>query len=52
MKKKLLNLGFNFNFYTNTYTTKDNRVYYYVYDYAFQETGEDWYLIVKKKEWD
>lgn len=51
-KEKLLNLGFNFNFYTNTYTTKDNRVYYYVYDYAFQETGEDWYLIVKKKEWD
>lgn len=51
-KDKMLEAGFNFKYYTNTYTTKDNRVYYYVYDYAYQETGEGWYLIVKKKDWD
>jgi hypothetical protein len=51
-KEKMLAAGFNFSYYTNTYITKDNRVYYYVYDYAYQETGEDWYLIVKKKDWD
>lgn len=51
-KDKMMGEGFNFNYYTNTYTTKDNRVYYYVYDYAYQETGSDWYLIVKKKDWD
>lgn len=51
-KDKMLEAGFNFKYYTNTYTTKDNRIYYYVYDYAYQETGEGWYLIVKKKDWD
>ena len=51
-KEKMMAEGFNFSYYTNTYTTKDNRIYYYVYDYAYQETGEDWYLIVKKKDWD
>lgn len=50
-KDELLLKGLNFNYYTNTYTTKDNRTYYYCYDYAYLELEGDWYAIVKRKEW-
>lgn len=50
-RDKLFEKGFNFNYFTNTYTTKDNRTYYYCYDYGYVQTGEGWYTLVKKKEW-
>lgn len=50
-KDKLVSLGFNFNYFTNTYTTKDGRTYYYCYDYGYLPTNEDWYTLVKKKDW-
>lgn len=50
-KDKLMALGFNFNYFTNTYTTKDGRTYYYCYDFGYISTKDDWYTIVKKKEW-
>lgn len=51
-KEKLLSLGLNFDFYTNTYQTKDGRTYYYCYDVGYINTNDDWYSILKKKEWD
>ena len=51
-REKLLELGFNFNYFTSIYTTKDNRVYYYCYDYGYLPLSEGWNAIVKKKEWN
>ena len=50
-RERLLEKGFNFTYYTNTYTTKDNRVYYYCYDFGYLEFEEGWYAIVKKLDW-
>ena len=50
-KDKLLQQGFNFNYFTNTYSTKDNRVYYYCYDFGYSFSNDDWISIVKKKEY-
>ena len=50
-KEKLLKAGFDFGYFTNTYTTKDNRTYYYCYDYGYIEIEDQLYALVKKKEW-
>lgn len=50
-RDKMIAKGFNFNYFTNTYTTKDNRIYYYCYDYGYLALKDDWYALVKKKEW-
>lgn len=50
-KEKLMSFGFNFNYFTNTYVTKDGRTYYYCYDFGYIAGKDDWYTIVKKKEW-
>jgi len=50
-RDKLLEKGFSFNYYTNTYVTKDGRTYYYCYDYGYIQSNEGWYTLVKKKEW-
>ncbi|WP_297086195.1 hypothetical protein [uncultured Draconibacterium sp.] len=42
--------GFNFNFYTNTYITKNNRIYYFVYDQGYAELENNKYLLVKNAE--
>jgi len=41
-KQQLINKGFSFKYFTNTYTTKTGRVYYVVYDQAYfvSENGE------------
>lgn len=49
-KDYLLRKGLVFDYCTNIYTTKDGRIYYYCYDYAYSHLDNDWYLIVKKKE--
>ena len=48
-KEKLLRLGFNFEFYTNIYTTKTGSVYFYLYDQGYLALENDFYLIVKKQ---
>ncbi|MAC94408.1 MAG: hypothetical protein CMC96_02785 [Flavobacteriales bacterium] len=50
-KENLQKAGFDFAYYTNTYTTKENKTYYYCYDYAYLDIDKGWYAIVKKKEW-
>lgn len=50
-REKLLKAGFNFSFYTNTFATKENRIYYYCYDYGYLSIDDDWYAIVKKLDW-
>ena len=48
-KEKLLRLGFNFEFFTNIYTTKTGSVYFYLYDQGYLALENDFYLIVKKQ---
>tara|TARA_R110000868_G_scaffold64629_5_gene194138 strand:+ start:92 stop:454 length:363 start_codon:yes stop_codon:yes gene_type:complete len=50
-REKLLELGFNFNYFTNTLETKDGRIYYYCYDYGYFSIENDWYALVKKLDW-
>ncbi len=45
-KDKLLREGFDFNYYTHTYTNKKGQVYYFVYEYGYLPLEADWVLIV------
>jgi hypothetical protein len=49
-KQKLLDKGFNFNYYTNIYKTKKGTEYYFCYDYGYLVMEHDYYFIVKRKE--
>jgi hypothetical protein len=42
--------GFNFDYYTNTYTTQAGRVYYFIYDQGYSELENNKFLLVKKEE--
>ncbi len=47
-KQILSRAGFDFNYYTNIYTTQKGQVYYFVYEYGYLPLEEDWFLIVKQ----
>jgi hypothetical protein len=49
-KRKLLDLGFNFDYYTNVYKTKNGNYYYFNYEYGFMKIDEDYFTIVKREE--
>lgn len=42
--------GFNFNFYTHIYTTRNGRDYYFCYDQGYSELENNKYLLVKKED--
>ena len=48
-KDKLLTKGFDFKYHTHTYTTKENSIYVFCYDYGFLALDNDWYLLVKNE---
>lgn len=49
--KSVLNKqDFNFNYYTNVYTTRTGRVYYFCYDQGYAELENNKYMLVKKEE--
>ena len=47
-KTRLLAKGFNFDYFTNIYTTKAGTVYYFVYDQGYLPLEGDYYALVKK----
>jgi len=49
-KQKLLDKGFNFNFYTNQNITKNNHTYFFCYEYGYLGLENDFILLVKRKE--
>ena len=49
-KEKLQRIGFQFKYFTHTFTNKKGNVYYYCYEYGYLPLENDWYLIVKEKE--
>ena len=50
-RDKLIGRGFMFSYFTNTYTTKTGKVYFYCYDQGYLPLEGDWYVLVKKQEW-
>lgn len=55
--KKTVNLmalaeeGFNFHYFTNTYTTKKGTTYYFCYDRGYTKLEDEFYMLVHKQEY-
>lgn len=47
-KKQLSVRGFDFNLFTNIYTTKEGATYYFCYNQGYLSLENDYYLLVKK----
>jgi hypothetical protein len=47
-KQKLVDKGFNFSFYTNRVTTKNNHTYNFCYEFGYLPIENDYILIVKR----
>lgn len=50
-RSKLAEKGFDFNHFTSIYTTKAGATYYFCYDYGYLPIDNDFYALVKKKEY-
>ena len=50
-KNKLLEKGFNFSYFTNTYTTKKGATYYFCYEQGYLPLENDFYFLVMRKEY-
>lgn len=49
-KDKLLNKGFNFSYFTHTYTTQKGSVYYFVYEYGYLPLDNGFYMLVQREQ--
>ena len=49
-RNKLNDKGFDFGYFTNTYTTKEGAQYRYCYEQGYLEVDKDRFLLVVKKE--
>lgn len=49
-RSKLNEHGYDFNFHTNTYTTKAGATYYFCYEYGYLELENDWFALVKRDD--
>lgn len=47
---KLLEKGFQFKYFTHTYTNKKGNTYYFCYEYGYLPLEGEWLLVVKRKE--
>ncbi len=48
-KDKLVNLGFNFNYYTHVYVTQKGNTYKFVYEYGYLPLENDIYMLVQRE---
>lgn len=48
--KKLMELGFSFEYHTSTYTTKTGNTYYFCYEYGYLALEDNKFALVKKIE--
>jgi len=46
-KSQLTDVGFRFDYYTSTYTTKQGNVYYFCYEFGYMHLEEDRLVIVE-----
>ena len=45
-RDKLNKKGYRFDFFTNTYTTRAGKTYYFCYEHGYLQTGEDFFALV------
>jgi predicted nucleic acid-binding Zn ribbon protein len=50
-RDQLLERGFKFNYYTNTYTTKAGATYYFVYEQGYLPIDEEYYALVIRQKY-
>ncbi|MBN1414963.1 MAG: hypothetical protein JW973_07685 [Bacteroidales bacterium] len=51
-KSKLLQRGFNAEYITHIYTTRTGRVYYFCYDQGYSPVGNDFYVLVRRANYE
>lgn len=49
-KDMLTKRGFNFEFFTNTYTTKTGKVYYFCYEMGYLPLDNNFYAVVRRSD--
>ena len=49
-KARLNARGFDFNFFTSTYKTREGARYFYCYEQGYLPIEKDYYLLVQKKD--
>jgi predicted nucleic acid-binding Zn ribbon protein len=50
-RNKLVEKGFNFDYFTNSYTTKTGKTYYYCYEFGYLPIEDDYYFLVMKQDY-
>lgn len=50
-RDKLSDRGFNFNYYTNVYTTRKGDQYHFCYEYGYLELENNYYMLVIKQDY-
>lgn len=50
-KGKLLDKGFNFDYYTNVYKTRSGKVYFFCYDQGYLELENGYLALVVRQEY-
>ena len=48
-KTRLIDRGFDFDYFTSLYTTQKGTVYYFVFDMGYLPLDNDFYMIVKRE---
>ncbi|GAA3760633.1 hypothetical protein [Flavobacterium ginsengiterrae] len=48
-RDKMINKGFDFDFFTNILQTKTGNTYYFLYDQGYRSLDNDYYMLVKKE---
>jgi len=48
-RDKMINKGFDFDFFTNILHTKTGNTYYFLYDQGYRSLDNDYYMLVKKE---
>lgn len=51
-RKKLLEQGFNFEFFTSLYTTQKGHTYHFCYEYGYLDLDNDFLLVVNRSKAD
>lgn len=46
------NAGFNYNYYTSSFSTKNGHTYYFCYEYGYLKIGTEKIMIVKRDNFD
>ena len=48
-RDKMINKGFDFDYFTNILQTKTGNTYYFLYDQGYRSLDNDYYMLVKKE---